>query len=207
MFETFTIGNFSLPSIYMAILLSLIVSYLMLWDSDEKRELFNRWTNGLIILFLVYKLTYIVFSWTEFINNPLGVLYFDGGAPGLLIGMVIAFIYLFYVSKGLFYVEAFCIFSVSFLAFYGILEIRSLMQWHYTALAVITLAALISIYFLWRRFRVIFAVTVAILIMHLIARFFVYSGIEMLTLSIIQWWILLSLIYLIAVTSKDTEDE
>ncbi|MFC3419423.1 hypothetical protein ACFOLA_08060 [Salinicoccus hispanicus] len=207
MFETFTLGGLAIPSIYMAILLSLVVTYLMLWDSEEKRTLFSRWVNALIILFLIYKITYLFFNWNAFTDNPFGVFYYDGGAQGLLIALMAAFLYLFYQSKGLFYVEAYCIFAVSFLTFQGILEFRTLMQWHYIALAIITLAVLVSIYFIWRRFRVIFILSITIFLMHLIARFFIYSGPEFVGISIIQWWIILSLVYSVLTTVKDAESE
>ncbi|WP_342388255.1 hypothetical protein [Salinicoccus bachuensis] len=207
MFETFDIGNISIPSVYMAILLSFIVTYLMLWESEDKKRLFNEWTNAIIILFLVYKLTYIPFNWPEFIDNPMSALYFDGGAVGLLIALVVTFVYLFYQSRGLFYVEAYCIFSVSLLAFYGVLELRALLQWHYIALAVITLAALVLIYFMWRRFRAILFVTVTIFIVQLLGRFFIYSGPEVSGISIIQWWIIISLIYVLLSMNKETEGE
>lgn len=207
MFETFDIGNISIPSVYMAILLSFIVTYLMLWESEDKKRLFNEWTNAIIILFLIYKLTYIPFNWSEFINNPLGVLYFDGGPEGFLIALVVTFVYLFYQSRGLFYVEAYCIFSVSLLAFYGVLELRALLQWHYIALAIVTLAALVLVYFNWRRFRAILFITVTIFVVQLLGRFFIYSGPEVSGISIVQWWIIISLIYVLLSMNKETEED
>lgn len=207
MFETFTFGVFTIPSIYLAILLSLIISYLMLWDSEEKRTLFSVWVNALIILFLTYKITYIIFDWNAFTDNPFGLFYHNGNVPGLLVALVATFGYLFYQSKGLLHVEAYCIFAVSFLTLQGILEFRTLMQWHYIALVMATLAALIAIYFVWRRFRVILAIAITIFVMHLIIRFFIYSGPELIGLSIIQWWLMISLIYTILATVKDAENE
>lgn len=207
MFETFDIGSISIPSVYMAIILSFIVTYLMLWESEDKKRLFNEWTNAIILLFLVYKLTYIPFNWSEFINNPMGVLYFDGGAEGLLLALAVTFFYLFYQSRGLFYVEAYCIFSVALLAFYGVLELRTLPQWPYIAMAIITLAALVLIYFMWRRFRAILAITATVFIMQLLGRFFIYSGPEVLGVSIIQWWIIISLVYVLLSVNKGNDDE
>ncbi|GAB3067857.1 hypothetical protein ACFOU0_00890 [Salinicoccus sesuvii] len=207
MFETITFGVFTLSLTYLAILLSLIITYLMLWDSDEKRSLFREWTITLVILFLIYKITYIFFDWNSFINNPSGVIYYSGGTEGLLIALLAAFGYLFYKSKSLFHVEGYCIFAVSFLALYGILEFRSLMQWHYIALTIITLLALIAIYFIWRRFRAILVISITIFIVQLITRFFIYSGPELIGLSIIQWWLVLSFIYVLISTAKDPESD
>ncbi|GAA3730776.1 hypothetical protein GCM10022378_18890 [Salinicoccus jeotgali] len=207
MIESFNIGTISIPGIYIVLLLSLLVSYLMLWEAEYKKELFNEWTNALIMVFLIHKGTYILFSWSEFLNNPLGVFYFDGGPIGLLIAMVVAFIYMFYRMKTLFHAEAYAIFIVAFYTFYGLLELRAFGQWHYIFLTVLSLAALIFIYFKWKRIRVILGTAVTLLVLQLIVRFFIYNGAEIFNLSLLQWLIVLSIIYLSVTVNRGGEDE
>lgn len=207
MLESFTIGSVEIPSIYIAFLLALLIAYLMIWNSDEKKNLFSCWLNGAAMLFLIYKLSYIPFNWSSFIESPLNVLYQNGGQWGVLIGLIVMFIYMIYRSNSLYYAEAYSIFSVAFIALYGVLELRAITQGPYIMLVVLSLGALGAIYFIWHRFRVITLIFITLFVTQLIVRFFIFNGEVIFSLSLIQWWITGSIIYVLATTEKGMRDE
>lgn len=207
MLESFTIGSVEIPSLYIAFLLAMVISYLMVWGSDEKKKLFSHWLNGAVILFLVYKLAYIPFNWNSFVESPLNVLYENGGQWGVLIGLIVMFIYMIYHSSSLYYAEAYSVFSVAFIALYGVLELRTITQWPYIMLVIVSLVALIAIYLSWRRFRAIALMFITLFITQLVVRFFIYNGEVILSLSLVQWWITGSIIYVLATTEKGMRDE
>ena len=55
MLESLTIGSFEIPSMYVALAAAFLISYMMIWNSEEKKYLFSHWLNAVIILFLIYK--------------------------------------------------------------------------------------------------------------------------------------------------------
>ncbi len=207
MLESFTIGSFEIPSIYIALAAAFLISYLMIWKSEEKKHLFNHWMNAVIILFLIYKLSYIIFNWSAFIGSPLNVFYYNGGPQGALLGLVFMFIYMIYLSRSLFYAEGYSIFSVAFITLCSVFELRVITQLPYIILTVTSLASLIAIYFTWHRFRTISAIFITLFVTHLIVRFFIFNGEEILSLSLMQWWITGSIIYVLLTTEKGMRDE
>ncbi|AKG72914.1 hypothetical protein [Salinicoccus halodurans] len=207
MLESFTIGSFEISSLYIAFAAAFLVSYLMIWNSEEKKHLFSHWLNAVIILFLIYKLSYIIFNWNVFTGSPLNVLYYDGGQQGLLAGLIVMFIYMIYRSNSLFYAEAYSIFSVAFITLYGVLELRVITQPPYIIMAVVSLVALIAIYFMWHRFRAIAVIFIILFVTQLIVRFFIFNGETILSLSLMQWWISGSIVYVLLTTEKGMRDE
>lgn len=207
MLESFTIGSFEISSLYIALAVAFLISYLMVWNSEEKKHLFSHWLNAVIILFLIYKLSYILFNWSSFIESPLNIFYYDGGQQGLLIGLIAMFVYIVYHSNSLYYAEAYSIFSVAFITLYGVLELGVISQLPYILMSVTSLAALIGIYFTWHRFRVITAIFITLFITQLIVRFFIFNGETILSLSLVQWWITGSIIYVLLSAEKGMRDE
>lgn len=207
MLESFTIGPVEIPSIYMALALAFLISYLMIWNSDEKKHLFSHWLNGAILLFLIYKLSYVFFNWSEFTGSPSNALYHDGGPLGILVGLIVMFTYMIYRSNSLFYAESYSIFSVAFIVLYGVLELRVITQAPYILLAVASLASLIAIYFSWHKVRAIIIIFLTLFIMQLIVRFFIFNGEIVLSLSLMQWWIVGSIIYVLLTAEKGMRDE
>lgn len=207
MLESLTIGSFEIPSMYVALAAAFLISYMMIWNSEEKKYLFSHWLNAVIILFLIYKFSYIIFNWGEFIEEPVNALYYNGGQPGLLTGITVMFIYMTYRSNSLFYAESYSIFSVAFITLYGVFELRLITQPPYIIMAVASLAALLAIYFTWRRFRIILMVFITLFIAQMVVRFFIFNGESILALTLMQWWILGSIIYVLLATEKGMRDE
>lgn len=207
MLESFTIGSFEIPSMYVALAAAFLISYMMIWNSEEKKHLFSHWLNAAIILFLIYKFSYIIFNWNAFIAEPLNVFYYNGGQPGLLAGLIVMFIYMAYRSNSLFYAESYSIFSVAFITLYGVFELRLITQAPYIIMAVASLAALIAIYFTWHSFRAILMVFITLFIAQMVVRFFIFNGESILALTLMQWWILGSIFYVLLTTEKGMRDE
>lgn len=207
MLETFSIGGSTISSIYVAIGVALLVAYLIIWNSDQKKHLFNKWLNAVIILFLVSKLSYIPFSFNEFINDPAGLFYGNGGNAGFLIGLIVMFAYLVYRSDSLFFAESFSIFNIAFITLYSVLELRVITQWPYITLALVSLGALIAMYFMRGRFRAVWLIFISLFVMQLTVRFLIYNGDTVLSMSMIQWWILGSIIYVMLTTQKGMKDK
>lgn len=207
MLETFNIGGSAISSIYIAIAAALLVAYLIIWNSDQKKHLFNKWLNAGIILFLVSKLTYIPFSFNEFTNNPAGLIYSNGGDAGLLIALIVMFAYLLYQSDSLFYAESFSIFNIALITLYSVFELRVITQWPYVTLTLVSLAALIVMYFMRGRFRAVWLIFISLFIMHMTVRFLIYNGETVLSLTMIQWWLLGSIIYVMVTTQKGMKDK
>src|SRR5699024_2634259 len=110
-----TIGYFEIPSMCVAFAAAFLISYMMIWNSEEKIYLFSHWLNAVISLFLIYKFSYIIFNWGEFIEEPVNAFYYNGGQPGLLTGITVMFIYMTYRSNNLFCATSNSIISIAFI--------------------------------------------------------------------------------------------
>lgn len=203
MFENFEIFGVAVQPVYIAVIMSLLISYLLIWESDAKKSLYVLWLKTLVIFFVIYKVSFLIFNPGDF-NN---LLYANGGTEGLLLGLVISYAYLGYKTDRLYYIESFIFWAMSFLVFYNFLELQTITQWPYLTMTLITLAGIILMYFLSKHFRRVVVVFIGTIIIQLVIRVFVYNGEMVFGLSSIEWWLLISLLYVIVMTFRGLKNE
>ncbi len=91
--ELLTIGNRTIPVTWIVILVSFMLMYGMtriLLNKTTAENLFN----GFLIMVVTWKLSIILFQFSFVVEQPLSILYFDGGIKGFLLGVVLASLYL-----------------------------------------------------------------------------------------------------------------
>lgn len=203
MFEVFQIGSIIIHPVYIAVVTSFLISYLLIWDSEDKQELYKLWLKSIIILFLVYKLSFLIFD----ISQISSWIYADGGSEGLLAGIIVYYAYLIYKTDRLYFVESYMFLAVSFIMLYNYFEYQALSQWPYLVLMAVSLLSLSAMYFLSNHFRKILTVFVVTTITQLILRMFIYNGEILIGLSVIEWWLLISLAYVIVIAFRGLKNE
>lgn len=89
----YQIGSITLPAVWIAVVIALAVVALTkrLISGEKVGEWF--W-NAFTMYFLVWKASYILFNFDEFLNFPMSVLYFNGGASGHLLAIAAVTFYL-----------------------------------------------------------------------------------------------------------------
>lgn len=94
----YQIGNFALPSLWLAVLTTLFGASLfyMLLTGKKVGEWY--W-NGFFLYFLTWKLSYILFNLRMFIDLPLSIIYFNGGTKGHLLALTVLFLYLLFFTR------------------------------------------------------------------------------------------------------------
>lgn len=102
--DSFRVGPLTFKYTYLFLLTSLYIAYVMLdhWLNrypDKKNIIYNTITNCLIIIFLTFKFSYILYRPSILWENPIGILYFTGGKNGLIIGVILSLFYLIYQFK------------------------------------------------------------------------------------------------------------
>ena len=88
-----TIGQLSIPITWLAFILAILYS-------DFRNKQVDRFTNKMIeqllwVYLIIWKFSYLLFSWNNFIKAPLSLLYFDGGRYGHLLALIIMSIVLY----------------------------------------------------------------------------------------------------------------
>jgi hypothetical protein len=91
------IGNFSLPSLWLAVLTALFGASL-LYKLLTSKKVGEWYWNSFILYFLAWKLSYILFNITMFIDMPLSILYFNGGTKGHFLGLTLLSLYLLFLA-------------------------------------------------------------------------------------------------------------
>lgn len=94
----YQIGSITLPAVWIAIVIALAVVALTkrLISGEKIGEWF--W-NAFTMYFLVWKASYILFNFDEFLNFPMSILYFNGGASGHLLAIAAVTFYLWKAVK------------------------------------------------------------------------------------------------------------
>jgi hypothetical protein len=93
----YQIGNFSLPSLWLAVLTALFGASLFHKLLTGKKVGEWYW-NSFFLYFLAWKLSYILFNITMFIDMPLSILYFNGGTKGHFLGLTLLSLYLLFLA-------------------------------------------------------------------------------------------------------------
>jgi len=88
-----TIGNISIPEIWVAFLLASFLSPLVI-RIIERNSIESWYWNVLLIYFISWKFSYILFNFDMFIDMPLSVIYFNGGDSGHILAVTIITIYM-----------------------------------------------------------------------------------------------------------------
>lgn len=93
-----TIGNVTVPA---GLAVALAAAFLapLLFRALTKTKAGDWYWNAFFIFFLASKLSYVLFNWHIFSESPVSLLYFHGGAKGILLAMLAVFGYFFYLNK------------------------------------------------------------------------------------------------------------
>lgn len=98
--EWFIIRSLTVPSSWIAVLIALIVTGIVLWRVFGKVT--EDWYSDAAILFLlVWKLSVVITDFEMIVASPLSILYFNGGETGLYLGLFAALSRLFWQLRRL----------------------------------------------------------------------------------------------------------
>lgn len=87
--EWFIIKSLTLPSSWVAVILALIITGIVLWIKFGKDT--EDWYSDAAILFiLVWKFSVLITDFEMILEFPLAILYFNGGKTGLFLGLLSA---------------------------------------------------------------------------------------------------------------------
>ena len=88
----YSIGSFTFPSSWGAIIASFVLTYLFLYFWNRKA---SDWYSSAVFYFiLTWKLSVIVVDFQTVIDHPLTILYFHGGRVGYWLGILAALLYI-----------------------------------------------------------------------------------------------------------------
>jgi hypothetical protein len=93
----FQIGSLALPSIWLAVVGALFIASLFHKVLTSKKVGDWYW-NGFFLYFLTWKLSYIMFNLTMFLDMPLSNIYFNGGIKGHLLALAFLSLYLLFIG-------------------------------------------------------------------------------------------------------------
>ncbi|OLO26127.1 hypothetical protein BTR23_24010 [Alkalihalophilus pseudofirmus] len=101
--QFFSIGPINLPIKFIYIGFAILAAYFAMkfrlkTSNYHSKQLIDTIFNGVIIGWVVWKLSYVLFHPVYAFTNPLGILYFDGGRKGIILALVLGFIYLYFKS-------------------------------------------------------------------------------------------------------------
>jgi hypothetical protein len=89
----YTIGSFTFPASWGAIIASFILTYLFLYFWNRKAS--DWYSSGVFYFLIIWKLSVIVVDFQTVIEHPITLLYFHGGRVGYWLGILTALLYIF----------------------------------------------------------------------------------------------------------------
>lgn len=89
----YTIGSFTFPSTWGAIILSFILTFLFLYFWNRKAS--DWYSNSVFYFLVIWKLSVIVVDFQNVIEHPITILYFNGGRWGYWLGLLSVLLYIF----------------------------------------------------------------------------------------------------------------
>jgi hypothetical protein len=99
----YSVGPFLIKTNLIIVALSLTFAFVVtkyrLKREEASKKILDSIFNGVILGFVIWKFSYPLLHPLRTIENPLAILYFSGGAIGTILGVLIAAIYLRYISK------------------------------------------------------------------------------------------------------------
>lgn len=84
--KLFLIGNLTVPSTWVALIIAFIVSYIVIRLKYGK-QLANRFGDAIFYVIIIWKLSVIITDFKIVINAPFAILYFNGGIIGFILGL------------------------------------------------------------------------------------------------------------------------
>ncbi|ARK30882.1 hypothetical protein [Halalkalibacter krulwichiae] len=98
------LGPFRIPIRWIVIGLSLLAAYVLISVRLRKTNFHRKLLlevifNGVFYGFIVWKISYVLFYPSYALSYPVGIIYFDGGFRGILLGIVIGLIYIYVQSS------------------------------------------------------------------------------------------------------------
>lgn len=90
--QYFTVGSINIPYEWLAFFCAYFIQSWRLRKDVTKGDLF--FENVLWRYIVIWKLSYVLFEWSDFIQAPLSLLYFDGGWKGHLLALVLSMLVL-----------------------------------------------------------------------------------------------------------------
>ncbi|MEK3887962.1 hypothetical protein [Bacillus sp. FSL K6-3431] len=93
-----SIGSLSFPVSWVAIVIAFFLTTGMLLLL-KKKHIADYYGNAIFIFIITWKLSVILFQFKFSIQNPLTILYFNGGIKGFWLGLIAGCIYLFIIGK------------------------------------------------------------------------------------------------------------
>lgn len=87
----YSIGSFTFPASWAAILFSFFVTFLFLYFWHKR--LSDWYSNAIFYFLIVWKLSIIIVDFQTVIQYPMTILYFNGGVAGYWIGLVVVLLY------------------------------------------------------------------------------------------------------------------
>ena len=81
-----TLGQFSIPIAWIAFFIAILYSDFRNKNKDDHTD---KIISRLFWFYvLIWKLSYILFSWESFVQAPMSILYFDGGLKGNILAFM-----------------------------------------------------------------------------------------------------------------------
>jgi len=117
-----SLGRFSIPADTIAAFAALFISTL-LYKFIAKERIGDWYWNSFMLYILVYKLSYILTSFSLFLDNPMSVLYFNGGIWGQILAAICVAAYLLISYKNQrIPLESFSIYLLFFIIYESVLH-------------------------------------------------------------------------------------
>lgn len=92
-----TVGRFTLPVDLLAAFAAIFIGAMVYW-LKEKKSIGDWYWNSFFIYIAISKLSYALFNFKMFIDNPLSLLYFNGGTNGQILAFAGIALYLFFIA-------------------------------------------------------------------------------------------------------------
>jgi peroxiredoxin len=97
-----SIGSFPVKFVWLAIVGAAFVAYgvlaLKLRNEPDKKNILDVLSNGVVLSWFVWKISYAVLNPHLIVKQPLNLIYFNGGNTGLVLGIIISALYLLWAS-------------------------------------------------------------------------------------------------------------
>ncbi len=94
----YTIGSFTFPSTWAAVLISFLITGITLHFLFKKEQAADWYSNVAFVFIVTWKFSVILFYFQMSIKHPMTILYFDGGIKGYWLAIIAVLIYLFYAK-------------------------------------------------------------------------------------------------------------
>ncbi|MFS0557055.1 hypothetical protein [Brevibacillus sp. 179-C9.3 HS] len=99
MSDAFQIGPFLLKMSMLAVIVSLSLGFVAIsaqlkHNRETRSAIIELLSNALVLGFLVWKFSYVLFHFSKVVENPSSILYFSGGENGAMLAVVAVAVYL-----------------------------------------------------------------------------------------------------------------